>query len=425
MIRPTLFVVVIFVVGLFTTFVTTPSVFAEHLSAPNTQDNVDDEALIVQATTFIDLLADGEYVAATEQFNGEMVDAVPPERLEAIWVDIIARHGAYEGIVETQVESDDQYTRIILTCAFEQNQLNLRLTFTDEQQIAGFFQSPVQSVDAISNGYLIALVVVAIFAILYPIVLAFIAQRQLHVGWPFFAYGALIFILFQLVTRIPLVVTTQALIGPRLQESTILAIGWLAILALTAGLFEEIGRYVGYRWLMKRTTKTWNIAVMYGIGHGGIEAILLIGVGNLIGAVGLANIPATVGALPPEQQDLLAQQLAPIYASPDWVPLLGAWERLWAVIFHVALSVMVFQVFRRNDIRWLWLAVAIHALVNFVVVGATSFFQLTGLSLYLVPQALMFMFGIASLWFIWRCRESGERNDDASVSSMGKTLTEV
>ncbi|MEM8530609.1 MAG: YhfC family glutamic-type intramembrane protease [Chloroflexota bacterium] len=425
MIRPTFFAVVIFVVGLLTTFVTTPSALAEHSSAPIAQDVVDDDALVVQATSFIEQLANGEYATATEQFNSEMLEAVSSERLEAIWKDIIARHGSYTGIVETQVETDEQYTRVILTCAFEQDQLNLRLTFTNEQQIAGFFQSPVQAVDAISNSYLIALVVAAIFAILYPVVLAFVAQRQLHVGWRFFAYGALIFIAFQLVSRLPLVVAAQALIGPQLQESTVLAIGWLAILALTAGLFEEVGRYVGYRWLMKRTTKTWNIAVMYGIGHGGIEAILLVGIGNLITAVGLASIPATVGALPADQQELLAQQLAPIYASPDWVPLLGAWERLWAIIFHVALSVMVFQVFRRNDIRWLWLAIAIHALANFVVVGVATFFQLTGLSLYLVPQALMLVLGIASLWFIWRCRESGEQSDDTSASHAGSTLTQA
>lgn len=280
-----------------------------------------------------------------------------------------------------------------------------------------FFNRPFRPLTPYQMVIFVALVVAAIFALLYPIVLVFVAQRRLQVGWRFFAYGSLIFILFQLVTRIPLVLVAQTFVGPWIQLSTALAMGWLAILALTAGLFEEVGRYVGYRWLMKRDTKTWNKAIMYGMGHGGIEAILLIGVGNLITVAGLASIPGTVGTLSPEQQDLLAQQLAPIYALPDWIPLLGGWERLWAVIFHVALSVMVFQVFRHNNIRWLWLAIAIHALANFVVVGVGSFFQLTGLSSYLIPQALMFFLVLASLWFIWRCREPQAPDDSFSGSS--------
>ena len=45
---------------------------------------------------------------------------------------------------------------------------------------------------------------------------------------------------------------------------------------LLAGVFEEVGRYLAFRFLLKRYTNRRD-AVTYGIGHGGIEAILVLG----------------------------------------------------------------------------------------------------------------------------------------------------
>src|SRR5690242_19822700 len=136
----------------------------------------------------------------------------------------------------------------------------------------------------INSGWLINATIAAAFVILYPIALAIIAHRRLKVSWRYFGYGALIFFLFQIITRVPLVIWLQARLAPQLQASVTLRIAWLVGLALTAGLVEEIGRYVGYRWLMRREEKTWSKAVMYGIGHGGLESMLLVG-GQLLLAI--------------------------------------------------------------------------------------------------------------------------------------------
>src|SRR4029453_2761562 len=97
----------------------------------------------------------------------------------------------------------------------------------------------------------IAMTVAAIlFEIALPLLLGLVARRRLGVGWRYFGYGALIFFLFQLISRVPLVQVAQIALAPQLRASFTLQLIWVAILALTAGLFEEIGRYVGYRWLM-------------------------------------------------------------------------------------------------------------------------------------------------------------------------------
>lgn len=259
----------------------------------------------------------------------------------------------------------------------------------------------------ISAVRLAATIVAILFEALFPLAAAWFVSRRLNVSWRYFAYGAVIFLLFQLISRVPIVLAIQGALAPQLQASRLLLFGWLAALALTAGLAEEIGRYVGYRWLF-REEKTWPRAVMYGVGHGGLESMVLVAGLTLVGLINLLALSAVdLAALPltDEQRELTRQQLAAVAAQPDWLPLVGAWERLWTLPIHVALSVMVLQVFQRGQIRWLWLAVAAHTLVNLLAAGVAPVFELQGAAAILIPEVIVMLAGMASLWIIWRLRE--------------------
>jgi uncharacterized membrane protein YhfC len=267
----------------------------------------------------------------------------------------------------------------------------------------------------ISNGWVAAMIAALLFDILYPLALGLFARRRLSVSWRYFGYGALIFVLFQLISRVPITLAIQALIASQLQASRVALLAWIAISALTAGIFEELGRYVGYRWLMKGEQKTWAKGVMYGLGHGGIESMLLIAglvAVTLIQVLALARTDLSTLPLTPEQRALAAQQLAAIAAQPGWAPLLGAWERLWTLPLHVALSLIVLQVFRRGSLRWLWLAILVHALVDLVAAGITPILQLSGMAALLVPEAIVTVVGLLSLWAIWALRD---RPDDVGI----------
>jgi uncharacterized membrane protein YhfC len=251
----------------------------------------------------------------------------------------------------------------------------------------------------------------ALIEIVLPLVLGLLARRRLGAGWKYFGYGALIFLLFQLITRVPLVQLLQTQIAPRLQADRGLLLGWLALLSLTAGLAEEIGRYVGYRWLMRREEKTWPKAVMYGLGHGGLESMLLVAGLTLIGLINLLVLSQTDLAtlpLPAEQRAQVEQQLAAVSAQPVWLALAGAWERVWAIAFHVALSVVVLQVFRRARMWWLWLAVAAHTALNLVATGLPIVLGLQGTTTILVSEAIITLAGLLSLWVIWALRDPPE-----------------
>ena len=156
---------------------------------------------------------------------------------------------------------------------------------------------------------------------------------------------------------------------------------------------------------------------MYGLGHGGIESMLLVAglvTVTLIQVLALARTDLSTLPLTAEQRALAAQQLAAIAAQPGWAPLLGAWERLWTIPLHVALSLVVLQVFLRGSLRWLWLAILIHALVDLLAAGVTPILQLRGMPALLVPEAIVTVVGLLSLWAIWALRDGPDAEPELS-----------
>jgi uncharacterized membrane protein YhfC len=248
-----------------------------------------------------------------------------------------------------------------------------------------------------------------VFVIGYPLALGVIVHKKLAVGWKYFWFGALVFLVSQLLTRTPIVTVLQATVLTRLLlTSTAFTWIWLLILAISAGLFEEVGRYAGYRLLLRRESKTWAKAVMFGLGHGGLESIVVVGgqiVLTAINTIMLSTID--VSTLPAAQRQGVLQLFAAINAEPFWLPLLAAWERLWTIPLQVALAVMVVQVFRRQQIRWLLLAILFHALVDFLAGALPQAFG-HSLAIMLLVEGIVCVFGLISVWIIWRLREPGD-----------------
>ncbi len=276
----------------------------------------------------------------------------------------------------------------------------------------------------VNGGWIIATLVTSLFAIVYPLILAIIAHRRLRVSWKYFAYGLLIFLIFQVITRVPIVTVLGRVLAPQLNSSTAFLYTWLAILALTAGLFEEVGRYIGYRWFMGKEEKTWNKAVMYGLGHGGLESILLVGGLSLLTLVNVVVLSSiNLSALPAAQHAQVIQQINAINAEPGWLPILGAWERLWTLPVQVALSVIVPQVFRRRNILWLVLAILAHAVFDFVTVALVQVLGAGRISTNLIVELIVALVGLGAIWVIWALRDKtvvlGVERESQSVSNVG------
>lgn len=137
---------------------------------------------------------------------------------------------------------------------------------------------------------------------------------------------------------------------------------------LLAGVFEEVGRYLAFRFLLKRYTNRRD-AVTYGIGHGGIEAILVLGLTaiNNIAIAQLVNsgsIETITNGLTGAQLEQVQAQIAAVASFGAANLLLGLAERAIAMTLHISLSVVVFRAVRQRKAGYLGLAVALHALFD-------------------------------------------------------------
>ena len=135
--------------------------------------------------------------------------------------------------------------------------------------------------------------------------------------------------------------------------------------AFAAGIFEETGRFLGFL-LLKRKYKGFNTAISYGIGHGGIEALLVLGltmVSTIVISVmvntGMANV---LGDTPQ-----ITAAVEQITGAAPWMFALGGLERVFAIAIHISLSVIVWHSVNTKGKVWMYpLAIVLHAAVDVV-----------------------------------------------------------
>lgn len=231
----------------------------------------------------------------------------------------------------------------------------------------------------------------------FPLALGIVLVRHYKVSWKLFGVGVATFIASQLF-HLPF---NYAFLLPSLMQLglTGLSQGWsLALFALSlglsAGLFEELARYLVYRFWLKEDRSS-DQALMFGAGHGGAEAVLIgaIALLSLIQALAYLGVDPTKLVFP-DRAAALQAQLDLYWSLPWYQVLLGALERAFALCLHLSLTVIVLQAFIRRKLYWLWLAILWHAIVDGV-----SVFSLQLWGIY-VTEALVGVMAILSLLII-------------------------
>ena len=114
------------------------------------------------------------------------------------------------------------------------------------------------------------------------------------------------------------------------------------------GIFEETGRYICFKYILNKD-KDKIKSISYGIGHGGIES-LLVGV-SLLRFIFIKDSLI--------EQGLLKEDLTFIYI------FLGALERFVGVFIQISLSVMVFKTIKENDHKFYIIAIFLHDFIDF------------------------------------------------------------
>ncbi len=234
--------------------------------------------------------------------------------------------------------------------------------------------------------------------------------RRFGLNWRLYWIGGLTFVGSQ-VLHIPF---NSYLLAPLINNGTLLfntnGLASLVVAAfwygLSSGLFEEIARYLVFsRWI--KNDRTWARALLFGAGHGGMEAMIigflvLMTYFQLFAFVG--RDPQTLAPNSSAQElALLQQQISQYWSAPWLMSLMGFLERLFTIPMHIANAVLVVQVFRRGQMRWLWFAVAWHAFLNASVLVVANQLKGFGWGAY-ATEGYLGVLALFSLYFIWALR---------------------
>ena len=216
---------------------------------------------------------------------------------------------------------------------------------------------------------LIMMAVNAVLGIAVPVCLSVYLVRKHHARLSTILIGAGTFILFALVLEsIMHQLVLKGPLGASILDNTL---RYAIYGGLAAGVFEETGRFLSMKFLMKKEPSAPLPGVAYGIGHGGVEMLIVFGItmiNNLVIStlINSGQTDVLFSKVPEEATAQLQAQLDQLQTIGAGALLIGLWERFSALVLHLGLSLLVWVAVRKGG-KWLWLfpaAIALHAIVD-------------------------------------------------------------
>ena len=220
----------------------------------------------------------------------------------------------------------------------------------------------------------------ASLSIILPIVIALIWKFRKNEKITTILAGAATFLLFVLILEKPIqnVIIFPAEMGlPDHAVSRYInarPVLWALVAALFPGVFEETGRLVTYKTVLRKR-KNRETSVSHGIGHGGFESIILVGLtyisyisyAIMINTGTFQTLIEQTASQSQSQADALtalAGQIASLTIADISV---GLAERIISIVFHIAASIIVFYSCKNKSRFWLYpLAIVLHTAMDFV-----------------------------------------------------------
>lgn len=266
----------------------------------------------------------------------------------------------------------------------------------------------------VSTATILACIFTLLVCMVLPVVLLILfalkfKQENIFPAW---LLGAAGFFVTQMLIRVPILTVLQSQHWfITFSQSHLFAYAFS--LAFTAGLFELAGRFAVAKLMAKNLTFRRSLAA--GLGHGSIEAILLVGmtyVNNLLyifminsGAFDVILQQTAAMGVDISQLELIRVQL--LGASPALF-LLASLERVLTMICHTAMSLIVcYGVAHRKVLPSLLACLGIHTLIDLTAgVQLLAGTVLSQTAVYLIIYLILAAAAVVSVLVILRLRRS-------------------
>lgn len=179
-----------------------------------------------------------------------------------------------------------------------------------------------------------------------------------------------------------------------------------------AGLFEETGRFIAYKILLKKGKDKYaddKTALAYGAGHGGFEAFYILVVSmitNLVFGVMIntGNTELLLAGLDEAKLAATENVLNQLVTLSPWTFLVSVVERFGAVAWHMAASVLVWFAVK-NKKFWLYpLAILLHMVLDMLAVIGMQF----GIPVFLI-EVFLYLYSAACIFLAWKVWKKGRK----------------
>ena len=223
----------------------------------------------------------------------------------------------------------------------------------------------------VSNQTFVLLGIGAALFLIVPVVISIIWKKKKKEPYTTVLIGAATFIVFVVVEKIiqSFFISDANALGSYINARPVL---WALTVGFFPGIFEETGRLVAFKTLLKKRQQR-ETSISYGLGHGGVAEVSVIMTYTMISYIAyaalinsgeIATVIKQVRELAPSQlsqiEDLIRQLTE--FSAMSLVTMII--ERIFAVMFHVGASIMVFYACKDKKF-WLYpLAILIHTLID-------------------------------------------------------------
>lgn len=223
----------------------------------------------------------------------------------------------------------------------------------------------------VSTQSIVWMIIGAVIFFVVPLVIAIIWKKKKNEPFTTILIGAATFLLFVTVEKViqSFFIMDSTPMGAFINARPVL---WAFTVGFFPGLFEETGRLVAFKTLLKKRQQR-ETSISYGLGHGGVAEVSVIMTYTMISYIAyaalinsgeIATVLEQVRELAPNQlsqiEDLIKQLTE--FSAMSLVTMII--ERVFAVMFHVGASIMVFYACKDKKF-WLYpLAILIHTLID-------------------------------------------------------------
>ncbi|RST77019.1 YhfC family intramembrane metalloprotease [Siminovitchia acidinfaciens] len=248
----------------------------------------------------------------------------------------------------------------------------------------------------VSSVTIASIAISLIVAVGAPIALLIIFKKKFNISLKVLIFGVLTFILFAQVLEG--LVHGYFLVFNKSTKAYFDNV-WLFMLygGLMAGIFEETGRFIVMKFMLKKY-REWKDGLAFGLGHGGIEAMLIVGVTNVTMIVLAFMING--GTYDSFVTGEAAAAMAPLYdqltGPASVIQLFGGVERLGALAIHLGLSILVLYGIRKGKNIYLLYAILIHAVMDF----PAALYQKGIINIFIVEAYLLILAIGFIIWIV-------------------------